>query len=149
MCRTGRNAPHNSPDCVNGIAVAPVVQNRFGGVRTCGVRNSPALVEQTRPVAVDPAKNKGREFACPLGTFTCNESFFDEPKGEEFVVCLNVTQAGTNECPITDLVFEVSEAEKSYYEWRGLDRTATGFDPSIGVWISRKRMRSALNYVTV
>ena len=49
MCKRGDKAPHNSEDCIDVGALAPVVQNRLDGVRYCGKRSETSLKEMVRP----------------------------------------------------------------------------------------------------
>ena len=50
------------------------------------------------------------------------------------------------ECPVTSVKFQVSNAERDLYEWRQL---ASVFDNTEGIYISRKVMQQGLYQMTV
>ena len=78
-CSKGKGGSQNSEDCHNRAGLAPIVQNRFNGVRYCSKPSDKRFSEMTRPV-VDPA-NTGK-YKCPAGTVPCNSAFFSQPNGE-------------------------------------------------------------------
>ena len=76
-CNRARDS--DTRDCIDRAGLAPIVQNRFNGVRYCSKPSEKRFSEMTRPV-VDPA-NTGK-YKCPAGTVPCNSAFFSQPNGE-------------------------------------------------------------------
>ena len=85
MCRRGKNAPHNSEDCLDVGPLAPIVQNKINGWRYCGRRSLKTFSEMIRPVKNDDP-DSDQKYKCPSGYKACNEDFFD--KNVDFVICI-------------------------------------------------------------
>ena len=52
-CQRGKNAPHNSEDCIDVAGAAPIVIDKFNGVRVCGLRADYNYRNIQRPVLQD------------------------------------------------------------------------------------------------
>ncbi len=85
----------------------------------------------------------GRKYACPESFEACNDDWFDQPDGQEFVVCKPINDQSF-QCPITSIKFKVSELErdKFEYEWKGDSENR-------GVWVSRKVVQHGLEKITL
>ena len=143
--KTNRDSPTKSEDCNDVGALAPIVQNRIQGVRYCGKRGATSLLETVRPVPIanEDQDANGRKYACPAGYEACNDDWFDQPDGAEFVACKPVGDQDF-QCPITSIKFEVTDLErdKFEYEWKGDGK-------SRGVWVSRSVMQHSLEKITL
>ena len=143
LCQRGKNAPHNSEDCHDIGALAPIVMNRFKGVRYCAKRGSESLVDMMRPIAVNTTTSG---FACPDGYLACNPDFFEQPNGANFVVCKKDIGAGSlDDCPITSFKFSVTEQERLEYDYE----FKSNKDTQQGIWVSKKVMQHGIESMKV
>ena len=119
--------------CASRPGIAPIIQNRFRGLRYCGRRSNYSLKETFRPVKQDDGS-----FACPDGLEPCSKAYLDVPGGEEFAVCFSDAILGMERasvCPITSVAFSYKdiEGDKDNFEIRqGVGQEAK--DESI--WVS-------------
>ena len=56
------------------------------------------------PIANEDQDANGRKYACPAGYEACNDDWFDQPDGAEFVACKPVGDQDF-QCPITSIKF--------------------------------------------
>ena len=143
MCNRSKEGSQKGPDCHDRAGLAPIVQNRFNGLRYCSKHSSKPFSDMTRPM-VDPTNTA--KYKCPAGTVPCNSAFFSQPNGEQFVICRDQNSAIESECPITDAKFKIENSERSLYEWRGLQGSDSASNK--GIWISRKVMNHGLEQMT-
>ena len=98
-----------------------------------------------RPVPLTNGEGSanGRKYACPESYEACNDDWFDQPDGAEFVVCKPVGDQDF-QCPITSIKFGVTDLERDEfeYEWKGDGQNR-------GVWVSRKVMQHGLEKITL
>ena len=113
VCRRGKGSPYNSEDCLDSEAIPPIVQNKVKGIKYCGKLAEYSLKDMVRPVLnTDKDTSENRKYVCPSGFRACNEEFFDEKDGHDYVVCIPVPDPLpedydiTKECPITSLSFK-------------------------------------------
>ena len=94
--------PDDSPLCYDVGPFDPVLQNRFNGVRYCGVRSDISFKQMVRPVKnVDNGSQ-----ACPDGYQPCNPEFLSEQGSLlDYVICYKEGEKELT-CPITDLQFK-------------------------------------------
>mmetsp|Transcript_22465 Transcript_22465/g.27691 ORF Transcript_22465/g.27691 Transcript_22465/m.27691 type:complete len:109 (+) Transcript_22465:359-685(+) len=104
-CNRGKNGSEKSEECHDRHGLAPIVQNSFNGVRYCGKRSVKAFNEFERPIK-DP--NDSNRYKCRDGYVACNEDFFDQPGGEDYVICRRMIDKETEECPITSIKFKIT-----------------------------------------
>ena len=116
VCQRGDDAPHNSPDCLDATADAPLVLNRFDGVRYCGKRGIESIKTMQRPV-----KGENGQYSCPAGSVACNEEWLESMATLEYVVCRKEYDLAEYVCPITSLAFKVSEEQAQDWEFVPLE----------------------------
>ena len=135
VCQRGDDAPHNSPDCLDATADAPMVLNRFNGVRYCGKRGIESIKTMQRPV-----KDGTGQYNCPRGTVACNEEWLASTATLEYVVCRKEYDLAEDVCPITSLAFEVSEEQATDWEFVPLESDFVSvFEGDIkGIYVTRK-----------
>jgi len=68
--------------------LAPIIQNKFRGLRYCGFRSELTFRKMKRPV---PQKKNAQgiitEYAFPAGYVPCQPGFLGKPEGADYVVC--------------------------------------------------------------
>ena len=57
-----------------------------------------------RPIKVSDSEI-GRQWACPERHIACNDYFFDEADGHDYVVCYSELESREENCPITSVAF--------------------------------------------
>ena len=112
--------------CTTRHGLAPIVQNKFRGLRYCGKRSP-----DNYKWVVRPEKQDDGSFACPGAFEACSKGFFDVPGGEEYVVCFDDNVVGKERksvCPITSVAFSYNEIEgdKSKYQGRAFEIPGEG-----------------------
>ena len=64
----------------------------------CGKRSVLSFKEMTRPALVG-----GDKYECPAKTKPCNEDFFDQEGGHDYVICIPENEKIEEACPITSV----------------------------------------------
>ena len=114
--------------CVSVRGNAPVVINKFNGVRYCGIRHQLSFAELVRPESTSDGN-----YQCPEGFEPCNPSFQTQNSGADFIICRSKNQSSQSACPITSVAFQVPSSEFSDWE----KRTDVAEISNASIYISR------------
>ena len=140
--RDSESGIHGSEDCHERHGLAPIIQNKFRGLRYCGRRSAMSFKEMQRPV-ISPENGK---LVCPQGYLPCNPDFHTEKDGKDYAICHKLGERFQT-CPITDLKFmldENNDVKATYMEKKG-----DGDAKDVSIYISFDFMRHGIEHITI
>ena len=98
----------DNPEGFDVGALAPIFQNRFRGLKYCGKKTESSYLDLQRPVLTQLSQPNEYRYECPEGFVACNEEFFSQTGGEEYVVCRKQDDSTDADCPITSVQLSVT-----------------------------------------